>query len=118
MVAGSTYRYRLAVSEDDARRFLGEVEVRVGGAARLSIAGFRPNPAAGEARVAFTLASKEPARLEVLDVSGRRVATREVSGAPGEHVVALGGTRLAPGVYVVRLTQGGKTATARAVVAR
>ena len=118
VVAGSTYRYRLAVSEAGSRRTFGETSVTVGVAARLAIAGFRPNPAAGEARVAFTLASKEPARLEVLDVSGRRVATREVSGAPGEHVAALGGTRLAPGVYVVRLTQGGQTATARAVVAR
>jgi hypothetical protein len=118
VVAGGTYRYRLAVSEDGTRRTFGETSVTVGVAARLSIAGFRPNPAAGEARVAFTLASGERAQLEVLDVTGRRVATREVSGAPGEHVVALGGARLAPGVYVVRLTQGARTVTTRAVVAR
>jgi len=66
-----------------------------------------PNPNAGELRVHFTLPGHARARLDVLDLSGRRVRSRDLDfGAPGQHVVRLGdGDPLRPGYYLVRLTQ-------------
>jgi hypothetical protein len=87
----------------------------------LSLAGAFPNPSAGGAMsIAFSLPGPMPARLEVLDVQGRRVFAREVGAlGRGAHQVQVGsGTRLAPGVYTVRLTQGGRVRSARAVVLR
>jgi hypothetical protein len=50
-------------------------------------------------------------------VNGRRVALREVGAlGTGRHTVRLAeGVRLRAGVYLVRLSQGGKAATARMV---
>ena len=56
-----------------------------------------------------------PARLELADVSGRRVAQRTVTGA-GPHVADFGRERLAAGVYFIRLSQGPNTRVRRAVV--
>ena len=84
-----------------------------------ALAGVRPNPSRGERlSVAFTLPTAATARLELLDVSGRRVVEREVGSlGAGPHAVDLGqGTRLAPGLYLVRLTQGANTRVARVAV--
>jgi hypothetical protein len=68
--------------------------------------------------VHFVLPTAERARLEVLDVHGRRVARHEVA-ASGRHLVNLGrDTHLAPGVYVVRLSQGPNVRSTRATVLR
>jgi streptogramin lyase len=83
----------------------------------------RPNPiAAGRSlTVRFTLARAGEARLELVDVAGRRVARREVGelGA-GAHAVDLlagaGGRATRAGVYFVRLAQGGDEAVRRVVV--
>jgi hypothetical protein len=96
-----------------------ELQVDVPSGAALSLAGLRPNPAVGRAlTIHFTLVSAEPARLEMLDLAGRRVLTREVgSMGPGSHVVQLGdGARVAPGIYMLRLVQGQQVRHARAVV--
>jgi hypothetical protein len=78
-----------------------------------------PNPAnANGLHVAFALPSGAGARLDLWDVSGRRVLAREVGplGA-GRHTVNLAeGRRVAPGLYWVRLTQGPNRRTARVVV--
>jgi hypothetical protein len=79
------------------------------------------NPAlGGRMALAFTLPSAASARLEVMDVTGRRVFTREVGtmGA-GRHTVHVGGdTPLRSGVYFVRLSQGADGASARVTVLR
>jgi hypothetical protein len=95
----------------------------VGGGATLAFAleSVRPNPTRGEPLgVAFTLPSSASARLELLDVSGRRVMEREVGAlGAGRHSVALAaGGRLAPGLYLVRLTQGANVRLARVAVLR
>jgi hypothetical protein len=110
------YRLRLAGGEVSAEAWLTVPAAT----ARLELAGFAPNPSVGQLRVAFTLASAAPATLEVVSVSGRVVARRDVGelGA-GEHVVELaGGARLSPGVYWIRLAQAGRRLAARGVVFR
>jgi hypothetical protein len=86
---------------------------------RLAVAGFRPNPAAGVPSIAFSLPGRESARIEVFDIAGRRVLEREIAGAaPGERVMPLGGARLDGGVYLLRVTQGARSVSARGVVLR
>jgi hypothetical protein len=78
-----------------------------------------PNPSyRGRLNVAFSLPSGERAMLEVMDVSGRRVAAREVGSlGAGRHTIDLGAEhRLPTGVYFVRLVQGSRVATARMVM--
>jgi predicted lipoprotein with Yx(FWY)xxD motif len=78
----------------------------------------RPNPSRGGAlTVRFSLPTAAPARLELLDVAGRRIASREVDS--GQHTLDLGaGQHLAPGLYLVRLTQGANTRVTRVAVLR
>jgi len=84
--------------------------------ARFALDGANPNPGPG-LTVSFSLASDAPATLAAFDISGRRVASREVGALGlGHHVVRLG--RVPAGVYVIRLTQAGRSLTARAVVTR
>jgi hypothetical protein len=80
--------------------------------------GFAPNPARGDAFASFTLGGRGPATLEVFDLAGRRLTTREVGGlGPGTHRLPLAiGSRLEPGIYLVRLRQADGVNTGRGVV--
>jgi hypothetical protein len=85
----------------------------------LSIQAPRSSGGAG-VRVAFTLADESPARLEVLDVAGRVVDSRDVTDNGSlERELELGhGGRLAQGIYFLRLRQGTSEARTRCVVVR
>jgi hypothetical protein len=118
VIGGQTYRYRLAVVEGGAVRYYGAVTLRVPEGLALSLTGFVPNPVAGSPRLVYALPTAAPARIEVLDLAGRRVYERALDSTAGEHVAAFDGVTLAPGMYVLRLTQGTRSVTARAVVVR
>lgn len=63
-----------------------------------------PNPASGDAQVAFDLAAPAPVSLVAYDVLGRRVATLAEGTLPaGHHVRSLDTTSLTPGTYLLRL---------------
>lgn len=66
-----------------------------------------PNPAQSRVSIPFTLAEAGEVQLEVFDALGRLVA-RPVAERrdSGRHVIPIGVTDLAPGVYVVRLQAG------------
>jgi hypothetical protein len=119
VAAGTRYGYRLGVAEEGTERFLGETWVEVPVTPELALA-FRSNPAGPDLGVTFTLPDATPARLEVFDVAGRRIAAREVGAlGAGNHVVTLSeGHALAPGLYVARLSQGNRWLTARTVLVR
>jgi hypothetical protein len=84
----------------------------------LAVNGAWPNPATNAGTIAFTLSSSDPATLELVDVTGRKVQSRDVSAfGAGPHQVPLAdGGRLRPGIYFVRLQQGGLARTKRIVV--
>ena len=117
---GTRYGYRLGIMEGGTETFAGEVWAtaeRPG----FALEAVRPNPSQGEdLTVQFVLPAQLPARLELFDVAGRRVAAREVGSlGPGRHAVDLArGTRLAPGWYEIRLSQGAEVRRARAAVLR
>lgn len=110
--------YRLLLFADGGPQTAGEAWVDVPAALRFGLAGFVRNPATRDVAVAFTLPVAAPAKLELLDVTGRRVWSREVGAlGAGRHELPLGAT-LAPGVYLVRLVQRGSVASAKGVVMR
>jgi len=65
--------------------------------------------------VRLSLAGGAPARLELLDVAGRRMAERELTAlGPGPHDVDLASRRRLPaGIYLVRLSEGQAVAVRR-----
>jgi hypothetical protein len=69
-----------------------------------------PSPAMGAVRVAFTLPASAAARLEVLDVTGRRVLRRELGArVAGQQSVVLDAATvraLPRGAYFVRIRAG------------
>jgi hypothetical protein len=86
----------------------------------LALAGARPNPTLGPLRVWFTLPSREPAALEIIDIAGRRVLRRDVGSlGPGPHSVTLETSPpLRPGLYFLRLAQGSLALRTRVAVIR
>ena len=88
------------------------------------IAGFAlaqaaPSPTAGPATIRFSLEAASHVRLLVYDVLGREVA-RLVDGSlgSGAHEASLNGASLPSGVYVYRLTAGGRSLTGTLTVVR
>jgi hypothetical protein len=76
----------------------------------LALLGAQPNPARQDLTVSYSLAvSGARGALELLDLAGRRVAWRDLSGeSAGRHQVRLlERSALAPGVYMLRLTHAG-----------
>jgi len=73
-----------------------------------------PNPFNPSTVVPFELASAGPVQLAVYDVMGRRVSTL-VNGAmsAGRHSLAWDASGLPSGVYMLRLTAGGKVMTGK-----
>ncbi len=116
-LAGARYGYRLGVARAGGETAMGEVWVDVPVTLSLSIEGTRPNPIHGEFAVAFALPASTPATLEVFDPAGRLVRRIPLAGlSPGRHVQRLGALPR-PGLFFLRLTQAGRSVTARAVVA-
>jgi hypothetical protein len=118
VTAGMRYGYRLGITDAGVEVFLGEGWAS---AERLALAleGARPNPAvAGELTVLFTLPTAEPGRLDLVDVGGRRMMSREVGSlGAGSHSINLSDRgRIPPGIYLVRLSQGAHNLVRRVAV--
>jgi hypothetical protein len=91
---------------EDPSHVRGETEIHFRAAPRLRIDAARisPNPARESARLTFTLTRPAVYRLELYDISGRRVQRLgEALGLPAENEVHFGGNAgmasLSPGVY-------------------
>jgi hypothetical protein len=78
------------------------------------------NPGPGILRIGFRAAAAAPITFEVIDVSGRVVERRTVNarGHGGQETTFGAHGPLGPGVYMVRASQAGRTATVKAVVLR
>ena len=115
---GTRYGYRIGITGAGQPTFAGETWVEIPTALDFALLGGRPNPSSGRLSAWFTLPAARPAMLELWDVSGRRIAAREVGSlGAGEHTVDLTPRQaLPPGVYLLRLTQGERTSTMRAAV--
>jgi hypothetical protein len=82
----------------------------------------RPNPASGTVEIRFGLPDAGPARLLIVDVTGRQIAVLHDGWMDaGDHVIAwdgklADGTRAPSGVYFYALAAGQKTMTQRLVL--
>jgi hypothetical protein len=114
---GARYGYRLNWSVGAAAATTPEVWVDVP-RLHFALTGAVPNPARGGLTVAFSLPDGAGARLEVLDIAGRRVLAREVGAlGAGDHTVDLARPGwLPPGVYLVRIVRAGAFVATRACV--
>ena len=68
-------------------------------------------------QIEMTLPKRGDARLDVFDVSGRRVFEQSDARVAGRHVVNLG-SQWSPGVYWVRLELAGVTTQRRVAILR
>ncbi|MEL7363060.1 MAG: fasciclin domain-containing protein, partial [Bacteroidota bacterium] len=78
-----------------------------------------PNPAVNQTRIGFALDAPQAVRVEVFDLTGRRIATL-VDGTldAGVQEAVFDTSGLASGIYLYRLTSGGFTTTQRMTVVR
>ncbi len=116
-VRGGTYGYRLVIVVQGEEILAGETTVFVPTLSRtLAIGGL--SWSSGVISASITLASGEPATLEIYDLGGRRFAARRLEGLQaGEHQVGVSAA-LHPGVYFGRMIQGSATASRRFAVVR
>jgi hypothetical protein len=113
-------RYRLAVYVRGREIRTPEVTVDASARLVLTLERVQPSPARGAFRVMFTLPSASHAMLELIDIAGRRIASRSVGelGA-GRHSIELTEARtVPPGHYILRLIQNGHALTSPVTVLR
>jgi hypothetical protein len=82
-----------------------------------------PNPFAQSTTVEIGLPAPATIRVEIYDVTGRKVRALETPGVAGWQTVSLAGVddtghRLASGVYFYRVQARGHTATRKMVIMR
>ena len=109
-----SYRYRARFESEGATRFTAASDpVRIPGAVEFALRS--PRGAVGRGWpvvLAGHVAAGAPARVELVDVRGRVVARRSVSG-PFE--IALEPAGASAGIYFARLVQGDRTVTLKLV---
>lgn len=94
------------------------VDVTPRPASVLALSAPRPNPARGTVALDVTLPDDSPARVEMMDVTGRVVRSQSVQGT-GVHAITVGDlATLPPGLYFARVSGRGGSVTSRVVVSR
>ena len=117
---GMRYGYRLRTVESGAEVLSDEVWVDVPARVLLGIERTGQNPVAGPLRVTFALPAAAPATLSLFDVQGRLVITRDVGSlGVGRHSLDWSSSdRIASGIYLLRLTQGGQSVSTKVALLR
>jgi hypothetical protein len=115
---GGRYGYRLAPLSGGAA--LGETWIDVPVATpAFALLGTWPNPVAREARVRFTLPAAGEVALTLVDVQGRERMRWRFSAPGGDQVRLLDHLEgFGAGLYWLRLSCGGRTATTRLALIR
>ncbi|MBI5168974.1 MAG: T9SS type A sorting domain-containing protein [Candidatus Eisenbacteria bacterium] len=118
---GERLAYRLGLVSGGREVFAGTSWIAVPAGAEFAIDRVFPSPAKAGFSVSFSLPNNRPATLDLIDLAGRRVLSRNVGvmGA-GRHTLSLEGetSRLPIGVYGIRLSQDGRVATSKVSIVR
>lgn len=90
-----------------------------GASLELAVHPSRTNPSVdGAVHVEFVIPDGGPASLELVDIAGRRIDSRDFdSVGAGRHAATLG-QRLSPGMYFVRVSHGSSIARSKVVITR
>lgn len=117
-LASGTYRFRLRQRDLDGSETISpEVVLTLASESLLHLSVPYPNPSSGGAEVVLSSASPQPARVDIYDALGVQVA--RLHDGPAQQSLALTlPSHLAPGVYVIRATNGNRTYTTSLVVIR
>ena len=76
-----------------------------------------PNPVQGQATLSFNLNEAGNVSYQVFDLTGRMVMNQTVGRlSEGEHQVSVNAENLSTGSYILRLNQGGATASVKFLV--
>jgi len=120
VVAGGTYRYRLAFGAGVDARNEGETSVAVPGAPQLALSRAVWNSGGNALAVSFSLPRRGSATVEMFDAAGRRLARHALEGLePGAHQLDLPAHgALESGVYFVRVSQSGDAVGGRFTIVR
>ena len=119
---GARYGYRLAIpaASTSDTTFAGETWVQVP-AVPLALE-VRPhaNPIRGDLVADLRLISAGHFSVDVFDVAGRVVVHQDgIGSVGGDHTLTLAtGMSLAPELYIIRLSQGGRSVTTKALIVR
>jgi hypothetical protein len=120
--AGTRYGYRLALDLPGGVTHAGEAWVDVPRTSPLALAILpsTPSTSAMGLVVRVTLPNASPATIDLLDPSGRRLASQELTvRSPGQQTIRLAEAgELRSGLYLVRVRQAGASASAKAAVLR
>ncbi len=117
-VAGRSYEYAIGITQNGVERMLGNVWVDVPVTAEFALRAAQGAQGNGTLRFVVKVPSSAPARLELVDITGRRLATQELGSLnAGEHTVQINSAARS-GVYWGRLSQAGKMVTAKVAVVR
>jgi hypothetical protein len=117
---GQNYTYRLtALTAAGREEILGNTNGAVHNIpTRFAFNAVYPNPAKTLVSCRLTLPQASPVTLNLYDVSGRMVLSKQVTLSEGEQEAALDVTGLSKGVYTVQANCGGENATKRIVVSK
>jgi hypothetical protein len=117
LALGTTYRYRVDVTDEDGRRILFETEAVSAPARKLTLHQNRPNPFNPGTTISFILPEKGNANLSIFDATGRLITTlvnQDMSeGLQEFHWDGTDnkGNTVSSGVYFYRLKAGNKILT-------
>jgi hypothetical protein len=115
-VPGGSYEYRIGIQTSTGEKMFGQVLVNVPLESQFALKRLAGNSAGAPLAFSVTLLGDGPATIELLDVSGRRLAQRSLQAmGAGAHRVELD-TPAAAGVYWARLTQAARSLTAGVVI--
>lgn len=118
---GATYEYTLEAVRNGPAVGEATVEITVGPSEKgtFYLAAPYPNPARADVRFAYSTPENVAAELVVYDLKGRSVRILETEPEAGRVVWDLrdaAGRRVAPGIYVARLSAGDESAVKKVVV--
>ena len=116
VVAGASYQYRLGVVENGRETFFGATSAIVPAGFELMVRAISPAVAAGRIGLWCAAPAPGPARLEILDLAGRRVAVRDLDWSSAGAMQVDIAPAPPSGLYFARLSQGGHAAHARVSV--
>jgi hypothetical protein len=115
--AGTLYGYGVGVQRDSHVGIEGVVWVRVEApVSRLSIQNVGPNPATTAWSIGFDSPTTSEATIEAIDLTGRVVRTERLGAlTSGRQSFSLPAQGLPPGIYWIRVREGGSSSLAKAL---
>ncbi len=103
--------YRLKMIDVDGKFKYSNVVAFAGNASRGIVAGdVSPNPFTDVVNVMLTLDNTTLVTLQIIDLAGRVMQTKNIQGKPGQNPLQIGGlSRLSAGVYYLRINTAGES---------